>query len=367
MDERVAMELRTHESIRDIGEATWNALVGADAPPFLSFEWLDALEQTGCVKPEKGWLPMHLTLSEGSRVVAGAPAYLKGNSEGEFVFDYAWANFAEGKLRIEYYPKIVVAVPFTPATGTRVLVADGFDPNLARTAMAQGLGELVERVGASSAHVLFPTEIEARTFERVGMLRRAGIQFHWHNHGYSSFDDFLKSFTSKRRNQIRRERREIEKQGIVVESVLGKDLSPALVDFVYEFYLATVQKHYWGRRYLCRDFFHEVCTRLGDRIHVVIAKERGSSRPIAGAFNLLGKKTLYGRYWGALEERRNLHFEVCYYRGIEDAIARGIELFEPGAGGEHKTIRGFLPSQTHSAHSQERDAIEAFVAEPGAA
>ncbi|MBK8997228.1 MAG: N-acetyltransferase [Myxococcales bacterium] len=343
------MELRTHDSIRDVGERTWNELASS-APPFLSFTWLDALETTGCVRPERGWLPMHLTLEEDGRVLAAAPAYVKGNSEGEFVFDYAWASHAEGRLGLDYYPKLVVAVPFTPATGPRLLSAPGADPARVARAFAEGLAALAERIGASGAHVLFPSADEADRLEAAGMARRAGIQFHWENAGFASFDDFLQSFDAKKRHQLRRERREVAESGLCIESMLGSALSSARIDSVYELYLTTVDKFVWGRRYLTREFFHEVCAKMGEQIHLVFAREASGGEPIAGAFNLLGRDALYGRYWGAREERRFLHFEVCYYRGIQDCIERGLARFEPGAGGEHKAARGFLPTVTHSTH-----------------
>lgn len=336
--------------MRSVGEATWSALADARYP-FLSFAWLDALETTGCVGAERGWLPMHLTLEDEGKVIAAAPAYVKGNSEGEFVFDYAWASHAEGRLGIDYYPKIVVAVPFTPATGPRFLLAPDADPQRVAGAFSEGLRALSERIGASSAHVLFPTGAEADRLEAAGMARRAGLQFHWENAGYTCFDDFLGSFGAKRRHQLRRERREVAQEGLLFESLTGSDLDSARIDAVYELYLTTVDKFTWGRRYLNREFFHEICATMGDRVQVVFASEPGSRGPLAGAFNLLGQDTLYGRYWGAHQERKFLHFEVCYYRGIDECLARGLARFEPGAGGEHKAARGFLPTVTHSCHA----------------
>ncbi len=336
--------------MRAVGEPTWRALADPRYP-FLSFAWLDALEATGCVGAERGWLPLHLTLEEGGQVLAAAPAYVKGNSEGEFVFDYAWASHAEGRLGIDYYPKLVVAVPFTPATGPRLLIAPGVDAARVARAFAEGLPALAERIGASSAHVLFPTAAEADRLEAAGMAHRAGLQFHWENAGYTCFDDFLAGFTAKRRHQLRRERREVAQEGLVFESLLGSALDAARIDAAYELYLTTVDKFVWGRRYLNREFFHEICSTMGDQVLLVFAREPGKSAPLAGAFNLLGSDTLYGRYWGAHQERRFLHFEVCYYRGIDECIARGLVRFEPGAGGEHKAARGFAPTVTHSCHS----------------
>jgi predicted N-acyltransferase len=316
----------------------------------MSYAWLEALEHTGCAAPERGWAPLHLTLHRDGELVAFAPAYLKGNSEGEFVFDHSFARFAEASLGLDYYPKLVVAVPFTPATGSRLLVRPGESRPELFSAFAAGLCQVCKELGLSSAHVLFPKQAEADALVQAGLARRTGVQFQWHNAGYASFDDFLARFNAKRRHQIRRERREALAQGVDVEVLTGSDLTPALADFVFDFYCTTVDKHFWGRRYLNRAFFEEVLVRLQDRIHLVVGRDRASKRPIAGAFNLLGAEALYGRYWGSLEERNFLHFEVCFYRGIEDAIARKLLRFEPGAGGEHKLARGFEATPTYSAH-----------------
>jgi predicted N-acyltransferase len=345
-----AFELRTHESLRDLGEAAYRSLTDEDTPPFLRFEWLDALERTGCVAPERGWLPMHLSLHSGGELVAAAPAYVKGNSEGEFVFDHAWARFAQTTLGVRYYPKLVVAVPFTPATGPRVLMRKGAPRENVLAAFASGLSELCERARLSSAHVLFPPADEAEALAERGLQHRHGVQYHWHNAGYADFDAFLARFDSKRRHQIKRERRELAERGVSLEVLTGDSLSVADADFVFDFYGVTIDKFPWGRRYLCREFFEEVLATMPEALHVVVAKERASGKRLAGAFNLLGKNALYGRYWGALVELPFLHFNVCFYEGIEDAIRRGLALFEPGAGGEHKLSRGFEPTITHSVH-----------------
>lgn len=336
--------------MRALGEANFRALEDADTPPFSTFDWLDALECTGCVTPERGWMPFHAALYRGGELVACAPAYVKGNSEGEFVFDHAWARFCEGSLGQSYYPKLVFAVPFTPATGPRLLVKKGLSRATLYPVFANAVRKLTDELGVSSGHVLFPPATEAEALVGAGLARRVGVQFHWRNAGYGTFDDFIGRFSSKRRHQIRRERREVEAQGVEVTVHTGRELTPELADFVYAFYRSTVDKHVWGRRYLKRQFFEEVLSRLADKLHVVIARERASGKRLAGAFNVLGGEVLYGRYWGALEERPFLHFEVCFYKGIEDAIARGITRFEPGAGGEHKIARGFEPSLTYSAH-----------------
>jgi len=344
------IELSTHETMRAIGERDYSALLRDDTPPFLSYAFLDALETTECVGERRGWLPCHLALRKDGVLLAVAPAYLKGNSEGEFVFDWGWAEFAEGRLRIPYYPKLLVAVPFTPATGPRLVVREGVDEAELLAALGSLLPQVVGKLGVSSAHVLFPTETQAQSLVGTGLLHRYGLQYHWRNARYGSFDDFLGRFSSKRRNQIKREVRGPAEQGLELETLDGGELGSDLIDAMFDFYLTTVDRHFYGRRYLNREFFHEICSRMPKSVHVVLAKERASRRPIAGAFNLIGKTALYGRYWGAYEERPFLHFNVCYYQGIRDCIARGLDLFEPGAGGEHKLARGFEPTRTHSVH-----------------
>jgi uncharacterized protein len=345
-----AFEIRTHASVRELGEQAYRALLDETTPPFLRFEWLDALERTGCVVPKRGWLPMHLGIYRDGELVAAAPAYVKGNSEGEFVFDHSWARFAEAELGVAYYPKLVVAVPFTPATGPRLLVRPGTAKEPLVAVLCQALGGVCREARLSSVHVLFPSPEEAALHSEHGMLARHGVQFHWHNPGYASFDDFLSRFPSKKRNQIRRERRELADRDIVLDVLSDKTLGAEHADFIYDFYVVTVDKFPWGRRYLNRAFFEEVCSSMPESLHVVAASERGSRRRLGGAFNLLGQQRLFGRYWGALAEVPFLHFNVCFYKGIEEAIERKLGGFEPGAGGEHKVARGFEPTVTHSSH-----------------
>lgn len=354
----VVLEVRVHESIRQIPEETWNALQGVSEAPFLSWTFLDILERTGCVRAEVGWLPHHLTFHEGDRLVGAAPAYLKGNSDGEFVFDHSWANAAH-RAGIEYYPKLLVAIPFTPATGPRLFIAEGQDESKLAQAMAEALRRIVEKIEISSAHVLFPSPTQAKLLEQTGLAERYGIQFHWKNHGYVTYDDYLAKFSSKRRNQWKRERREMAAQGIEIESLTGSDITPEIVDFGFRFYKATVNKFYWGRQYLNRAFFEELVEKLGDSVEVVVARQAG--QPIAGAWNFFGKNALFGRYWGALEDRPFLHFNVCYYHSIEQCILRKLERFEPGAGGEHKMSRGFEPTITHSLHHLHDRRLDAAV------
>lgn len=366
-------ELRTHRSIAEIGEAEWNSLLGDSGAPSLRYEFLEALETTQCVCADEGWLPSHLTLRQGDRVLAAAPAYLKGHSSGEFVFDHSWANFSHHQLGQPYYPKLVIAVPFTPATGPRVLLAPGVSLQSVVPALVTGVKGLCERGELSGAHVLFPPAQEISELVAAGMHARHGIQYHWTNAGYQTFEDFLSRFSSKRRHQIRRERRALQEQNIELVTFTGEQITSAVVDHVFEFYRSTVEKHFYGQQYLNRAFFEELARRMSDSLFVVLARERGRQEYLAGAFNLLGSGGMFGRYWGARAEIPFLHFNVCYYRGIEECIARELPLFEPGAGGEHKVARGFVPTITCSAHyirepilaravidflGRERDAVE---------
>lgn len=349
------IEVQLLPSVREVAPADWNALDGVSEAPFLSWEMLSTMESTGCVGPGTGWTPAHLTFHDGGELLGAAPAYLKDNSEGEFVFDYAWAD-ALRRAGGRYYPKLLVAAPFTPATGRRVLAKrPGDRPRLA-AALAETARAVTKQLDLSSAHILFPTEEDAELLGQNGLVRRFGVQFQWHNKGYSNWDDFLCTFDSKRRAMIRRERRELQKAGITIETLRGRDITPEIVDRMFTFYLSTVQKFYWGRQYLNRAFFEESATALAGKVEIVIARE--GRKIIAGAWNLAGPRALFGRYWGASEERPFLHFNVCYYHSVEEAIARGLSRFEPGAGGSHKRSRGFSPTITHSVH---------HVAHPGLA
>lgn len=357
------LEFRTHDRIAGIGAPAWRALAGEDCLPFLRYEWLSALEDTGCVDPARGWLPLHIAAYSEGQLVAVAPTYVKGNSEGEFVFDHSFARYAQSTLRIDYYPKLVVAVPFTPANGPRILIKPGVDSGPIIAGFAAALSQIAERVGASSCHVLFPDPGQAAALEAAGYVPRHGLQYHWQNAEYRTFDDFLARFNAKRRHQIRREMRAVREQNIDLDVLTADRLRPERVDFIFDFYRSTVQKFFYGKQYLTRAFFEQVCSTMPEQLHVVVASDGDSKRPIAGAFNLLGKHALFGRYWGALEERPFLHFNVCFYRGIEECIARGLQVFEPGAGGEHKLARGFEPTVTFSAHHFQDHRLHAAVTE----
>jgi predicted N-acyltransferase len=355
------IEMRLHRSIAEIPRADWDMLAGCNVPPFLSFTFLEALERAGCVSPKRGWLPTHLSLWEDERLVAAAPAYLKGNSEGEFVFDHGWAEYAE-RLNVKYYPKLIVAVPFTPATGPRVLVRDEAERERMVFALAEGLRQLIVTEKLSGAHVLFSPNDEVQAFERAGFAPRWGIQYHWQNHGYRTFEDFLSTLPSKKRTQIRRERKEMVRLGVRIDTLRGREITEEAVDATYQFYEITVDKFRWGRRYLNRAFFFDICERMTEGVEIVLAKD-ARGRAIGGALNLAGGGALYGRYWGAIEDVPFLHFNVCYYHSIEQCILRKVARFEPGAGGEHKRVRGFAPTLTYSAHQLADARLSAAVRE----
>jgi predicted N-acyltransferase len=345
-------ELRVLARVRDVPQEKWDALLGEDSSPFVEWTWLDTLEETGCVGDETGWMPAHLSLWRGGELSAVAPSYVKGNSEGEFVFDWNWAEFAE-RLGIRYYPKVLVAVPFTPATGDRVLVAQGVDRSDVTRVIAEGARQWCERLGASSVHVLFPREDEARDWQAAGYLRRDGFQYHWFRKGAASWSDYLERFTSKQRNQIKRELRGVQEQGIVVETVAPEAYSRDLAHVMQDLYERTIDRHgVWGRLYLNRRFFERIVERFRERLAWVVARRGSGGEIIGGAFNVMSKTRLYGRYWGAGAnvDIAFLHFAVCYYEGIRFCIERGLDVFEPGAGGEHKRARGFVPTLTRSAH-----------------
>jgi predicted N-acyltransferase len=347
-----AYELRVIERVREVAQQDWDALVGDDSSPFVEWTWLDTLEETGCVGGDSGWVPAHLSLWRGKELVAVAPSYLKGHSEGEFVFDWSWADLAE-RLGVRYYPKVVVAVPFTPATGDRVLVAPGIDRIAATGLVAKAAREWCKRAGASSVHLLFASEPEAQAWQDCGYLRRDGFQFHWFRDGARTWDDYLARFSSKQRNQIKRELRGIADRGIVVETLSPEAHSRELARRMHGFYASTIDKHgVWGRLYLNLDFFERIVERFRDRLAWVVARDSASGEIIGGAFNVARGKRLYGRYWGAADgvDVPYLHFVVCYYEGIRACIERGLDVFEPGAGGEHKRARGFVPTLTRSAH-----------------
>jgi uncharacterized protein len=328
--------------------------------PFVSHEFLSSLEESGSVGGRTGWQPRHLLAENGAGELLGAaPCYAKTHSRGEYVFDHSWAEAFE-RAGGDYYPKLQVAVPFTPVTGPRLLARAGSQGDAVRCALADALVEITTASGLSSAHVTFLTKEEWETLGERSFLRRTDQQFHWENADYTSFDDFLAALASRKRKTIRRERKEALSAGIDVRWLTGSDLTESIWDAFFAFYMETGSRK-WGRPYLTRDFFSVVGEKMRDRILLVMARRAG--RWIAGAINFIGADTLYGRNWGAIEHHPFLHFELCYYQAIDYAIASRLKRVEAGAQGEHKLARGYLPHTTYSAHFVANPALRRAIAE----
>lgn len=340
-----SLRVRIIERIADIDAHSWNAL-GATSYPFLRHEFLTALETEDCLGERFGWLPRHLTLWDSdAHLIGAAPLYLKFNSYGEFVFDWAWAD-AYQRNGLRYYPKLVSASPYTPATGPKLLVHPDAPADTRRTLMAAGL-ELAQQMEVSSLHWLFTTPGETSELESLGLLRRIGCQFHWHNHGYPDFDAFLATLTSAKRKNIRKERKRVTEAGIEFRLLDGNGAGEQDWAIFHALYESTFQRH-GGIPTLSMGFFRSIAKSMPEQVLLVIALHE--KRPVAAAFCLVGPNTLYGRHWGCSEHFDKLHFEACYYQGLDYCIQRGLAHFEPGAQGEHKISRGFLPTQTLSAH-----------------
>ncbi len=338
------MEIQTLERVEQVTAAEWNAVAGGDNP-FVRHEFLAALEHNACVGPGTGWRPCHLIAKHDGHIVAAMPLYEKDDSWGEFVFDWSWAR-AYQQAGLDYYPKLVCAVPFSPVTGPRILARPEHDS--VRAELGNAAIALAREHGYSSLHILFPPSGELATFESVGMLRRKDCQFHWRNRGYSDFDDFLASFSSKKRKNTRRERRKVEEAGITLERRWGSDITAQDWKRLYELHALSFLRR--GRQpYLTLEFFEEVGRTMADAVLAVMA--RNGSEMVAAAIFFAGTRQLFGRYWGCTDYYDALHFETCYYQGIEICIENGYDLFEPGTQGEHKISRGFEPSATWSMHS----------------
>jgi predicted N-acyltransferase len=336
---------RVLDSIAQIDASSWNALAGGKQP-FLRHEFLSALEQSGCATARTGWTPQHLLIEDSAgRAVAALPLYRKSHSRGEFVFDFSWAS-AYAQHGLEYYPKLLSAVPFTPVGGPRLLVPVDGDPRAAR-ALIQAALDYARGEGLSSWHVLFPTEADAGQLEAAHLVMRRDCQFHWFNHGYESFDAFLATFTAEKRKKAKRERRRVAEAGIEFDTRHGDDIPESLWRTVYGFYADTFHRH-GHEPYLNLNFFKRIAAAQPESIMLKIA--RLESTPIAAAIFFVGEDALFGRYWGAGGNYHSLHFETCYYQGIEYCIERKLKRFEPGTQGEHKVPRGFVPTITQSAH-----------------
>ncbi|RNF34123.1 GNAT family N-acetyltransferase [Paracoccus methylarcula] len=335
-----SLTLTTHAAISEIPADTWDGLAGDH--PFTSHRFLDALEQSGSVGPGSGWQALHLTVERDGRIVGAAPLYAKSHSQGEYIFDHAWAQ-AYLRAGGRYYPKLQCAVPFTPVTGPRLLSPDP----AVRQALLSGMAQVAERAGCSGAHVTFCTAEEAELGEEAGFLPRVTQQFHWLNRDYDSFDAFLAELSSRKRKAIRKERQRAQGFGGTIRQLTGDDLRPGHWDAFWEFYQDTGNRK-WGQPYLTRQFFDLVQETMRDDVLLVLAERDG--QPIAGALNFIGPDALYGRYWGCVEDHAFLHFELCYHQAIDYAIARGLSRVEAGAQGEHKLARGYLPVEIHSLH-----------------
>jgi len=350
--------VRACAALRDVPRDAWNALVG-DGSPFLEWDWLSALEESGAVCPDTGWLPQHLTVWEDDRLIGACPLYVKSHSQGEFVFDHHWAS-AASRARIRYYPKLLVAVPFTPVMGQRFLAAPGAHPRVAGL-LAAALEEVCARQGFSSVHVNFCPESDRDALAARGWLQRTAYQYHWRNQGFRTFEDYLESLRSKRRNQARREQSALAEQGVTIETQVGDAIPDALLPVMFRLYRSTIDTNPWGRPYLNQRFFDLVAERLRSLLCFVVARQGG--KVIAGTFNVQKAGALYGRYWGAFRPLRYLHFNVCYYAAIAHCIAQGLERFEPGAGGEFKQLRGFDATETVSMHWIADTRLRAAVAD----
>jgi len=336
------MKATVLDSYLSVPKADWDALVG-DGSPFLEWAFLAGLEELDCAVEATGWVPRPiLVTTDAGAVVGGAPGWVKTHSMGEFVYDHGWADAAH-RAGIPYFPKLIIGVPFTPVTGARLLVHPDADPEAVRSALLRGIEEASS--GCHGVHVLFDTQGEADWLDAHGAFPRLQFQFHWHNQGYEDFEGWLKTFPSKKRNKIRRERRDLAG----IEIIATRSPSPELLDGMHAFYRNTCRQFGpWGRIYLSQELFQHLGRVWGDRLHLVTATRDGTM--VAGAFNVIKGERLYGRYWGATDDVKFLHFEVCYYRAIEECIRLGLKVFEPGHGGGHKYRRGFRPTLTRSSH-----------------
>ncbi len=361
------MRVELFSGIEHVDEAAWRALEPPDFP-FFDFEFLRALERSGSIGGASGWSPVYLVCKDEGPVLGALCLYLKTDSYGEYIFDWEWAR-AYREHGLSYYPKLVAAVPFTPATGPKLLVRPDV-VGKARAAVTRALHDAARELGderrVSSSHALFLPEQELEEFAGRGFAVRHSLQFHWRNRGYGAFSDYLGALEGKRRRQIKRERRQLEGEGLEIERLTGEALGGEHAALMHRFYVGTLDRK-WGVPYLTREFFAEVFRTMGDRVLLVLARDELTRRPVAAALDFFKGQALYGRYWGAAQALRNLHFELCYYQAIEFAIERRIVLFEAGAQGEHKHARGFLPSLTYSAHEIRhpgfRRAIERYIAE----
>ncbi|TRD22410.1 GNAT family N-acetyltransferase [Palleronia caenipelagi] len=357
MDDAEQITVTSHHGLASIDAADWDACAcpeaadGRPLDPFTTHRFLSALERSGSVGPGTGWEPHHLTIQQRGETIACTPLYAKGHSQGEYIFDHSWAHAYE-RAGGQYYPKLQIAVPFTPATGRRLLVRPGYE-QIGRAALVEGAVHVAAENDVSSLHLTFCTGDEAAALGDMGLLHRLGQQYHWEDAGYGNFDGFLAALSSRKRKTIRKERRSADEADLKIVNLTGDDLKPHHWDHFWAFYQDTGARK-WGQPYLTRAFFEEAQATLRDDMLLMLALD--GDTPVAGALNFIGRETLYGRYWGCLREVPFLHFELCYYRAIDWALANGLHRVEAGAQGEHKLARGYLPTPVHSVH---------WIADPG--
>ncbi|KQW27563.1 hypothetical protein ASE36_18410 [Rhizobium sp. Root274] len=349
--------VRIAGSFQEIDPADWATLAGtsragAGYNPFVSHDFLSAMDESGSAVAETGWMGHHLLLEEDGRLIGAVPCYLKNHSQGEYVFDHGWAD-AYQRAGGRYYPKLQASVPFTPATGPRLLVKHGEDVERVSGLLAEALSQVTRKIGASSAHVTFLPQGELASLTEANFLHRTDQQFHFINRGYANHEAFLAELSSSKRKNLRKERRAALEHGISIDWLTGRDLTEEIWDQFFRFYIDTGSRK-WGRPYLTRQFYSLIGERMADDVLLVMAKRNG--RYVAGAINFIGADALYGRHWGCIEDHPFLHFEVCYHQAIDFALSKGLARVEAGAQGEHKLARGYEPVTTHSAH---------YIAHPG--
>ena len=358
------MKISFHSSIEEISKKEWDSLLNDINYPFLKHDFLQLLESTSCVGAKTGWIPLHVTISKGNSLLAGMPLYLKSHSQGEFVFDHSWAN-AFYQHGLDYYPKLVSSIPHTPASGPRLLIKDGENKKELFEMIKEGVKNIAARNNISSWHILFPREEEVDFYDDSNLSIRKNAQFIWFNENFKSFEDYINSFRARHRKNVRKERNKIIEQELIIETFSGENLNYDLLNKFYKFYLSTNIKRSGFSGYLTKQFFLNFPATLFKNLVIVFAKKKSNDEMVGGSLFFRDDQNLYGRYWGCIEEFDCLHFECCYYQGIDYCIKNKLKKFDPGVQGEHKIKRGFAPTETYSAHwiADERfsEAIEDFV------
>ncbi len=358
------MKIIFNKSLSEIKKNDWDKLIPSNEYPFLKYDFLNLLESSSSVGRESGWVPMHLTLEEKGKIIAAIPLYLKNHSQGEFVFDHSWAN-AFYQHNLDYYPKLVSSIPHTPATGPRILIDKKYNLKDLMPIIVDAIKSVAESNNISSWHILFPEEIELDVYRKCSLSVRKNVQFIWFNEDYKDFDDYLNSFRSRHRKNVKKEREKLSQQNLQIDHFSGADLTQNLMDNFYAFYLSTNLKRSGHEGYLTEHFFKNAIKYLSKNIVLMMATEKLSNQIVGGSFFFKDKENLYGRYWGCLKEYDCLHFECCYYQGIDYCIKNNLKKFDPGVQGEHKIKRGFKPTETFSAHwiadDRFKTAIDDFV------